>query len=827
MRPRFCVLFVLAGILAGQNALAQGQGGSDFFAAPLAKVHYAPDRDYNLIHVDVHLTVDWPHRSFAGYVVDTLTPLRRTLDSITLDAGKDLKIHSVEIDGRSVSFKHDGAKLVVQSGPISHGENVHVKVAYDCASAVGRGFGQGGEGGWHWIQQRIGEPNRIGFWTQGETDYNHNWIPLWDYPNDFVTSETHTTVPADWTVISNGEMVSDKIDEGGKTRTFYWRNSIPHATYLISLCGGPFDVAHDTWRGVPLYYVVPKGEGKLIPESFGHTKDMLSFYSDAVGYKFPWAKYAQDAMFDFGGGMENASATTLGEGSLTDPRAGYFNMDSLNSHEMGHQWFGDTVTCEDWGQTWLNESFATYMQMMYFEHSRGANAYDREIERASQGYFTEAQNYRRPIATNLYANPDNMFDQHSYPKGAVVLHTLRHFLGDYAFFEGLNRYLETHQHTPVETNDLCEAMTNASGINCQPFFNQWVYKPGHPVIDSTWTWDANAHQVVVHVAQQQDTSDGTPIYNVRTAIGFIDGAHVEDSPIELTQKVEDFRIARATKPDAVLFDPHHVFLRQIPSYHWSAAELPFILKSAPSAEDRARAMRMMLDGTPSDETISTVINVLKSDQSRFPAIESYFPLVLLAKESARSLYEQDLHHPNFTRRAQAVMGISTLPQSAEAVQELRAQITDEAPYVVISESLSGLAKWDIDGNLDMFARAGSMPSLRNQVQSRAFTLLARSHSAKALDLLISEAATEKPVETRVAALNAMAELQASEPKSEGALKTALSSHSPSVLYAALQTISSRHDKDLKAEVLALAQRENLPERDLLEPYIQGVVKNLE
>src|SRR5947209_6635665 len=171
-------------------------------------------------------------------------------------------------------------------------------------------------------------------------------------------------------------------------------------------------------------------------------------------------------MFDFGGGMENASATTLGEPSLTDPRAGYFAMDSLNSHELGHQWFGDTVTCKDWGHAWLNESFATYMQIMYFEHSRGRNGYDHEIENAMQSYFRESRRYKRPVVTNMYRNPDAMFDSHLYPKGGVILHTLRKQLGDQAFFNGLHRYLTLHQHTPVETNDLCESFTDASGINC-------------------------------------------------------------------------------------------------------------------------------------------------------------------------------------------------------------------------------------------------------------------------------------------------------------------------------------------------------------------------
>ncbi len=268
-------------------------------------------------------------------------------------------------------------------------------------------------------------------------------------------------------------------------------------------------------------YVVPKGEGWLIDGSFGDTKDMLSFYSKMTGVKYVWPKYAEDAMYDFGGGMENVSATTLQESALTEPREGFHRMASLNSHELGHQWFGDFVTCKDWGQIWLNESFATFMQMMYFEHSRGKTGYDEEVEANMRSYFNESRRYQRPIMTRMYSNPDVMFDSHTYPKGGVVLHTLRKLLGDDVFWAGIKLYLTTNAHTPVESWQLCKAMTDSSGINCEPFFTQWIYKPGHPVLDPTWTWDDSAKQVVVKVQQTQDTSNGTPIYDIDAKVGLI------------------------------------------------------------------------------------------------------------------------------------------------------------------------------------------------------------------------------------------------------------------------------------------------------------------
>jgi aminopeptidase N len=820
------VLFASLSIIAmGAQSFAQGSGRVDGFTAPNATFHYAPDRDYDLMNVDVTLSVDWPTRSFGGHVVDTLAPLRDGLDHVNMDAGTNLKIGAVQLDGKTVQFEHDGKKLKIATGPIPKGKVVRIRVDYTSQNAAGRGFGQGGEGGWHWIQTRAGDPDRIGFWTQGETGSNSNWVPLWDYPNDFVTSETHTTVPADWTVIGNGNLISNTLNPDGKTRTFDWKLTIPHATYLLTLCGGPFDIGHGEWRGVPLWYVVPKGEGKYIPESFGHTPDMLSFYSDTVGYKFPWPKYAQDAMYDFGGGMENASATTLGENSLTDPKAGWYAMDSLNSHELGHQWFGDTVTCKDWGQIWLNESFATYMQIMYFEHSRGPNGYAREIENAEQAYFNEAQSYKRPVVTNFYSDPDVMFDEHTYPKGGVILHTLRHWLGDQAFFAGLKLYLNTHQHTPVETNDLCEALTDASGINCHPFFDQWLFKPGHPVIESTWKWDDGAKSVMLHVSQKQDTSDGTPIYNVKTAVAFFDGSHYETAPLNLNAKEQDFSFPRAAKPDAVLFDPDHNFLCERPVTHWDHSELLPIVRYAPNCIDRNLAMRQLLRNNPTDADIDAIVSVLKTDTSQSPAFESYFYLTNLKRESLRPFFESELKHADIARRVQGIEGLAALGATPQTRSQLISFINEDQPYAVVNVVMDSLRDWDLSANLDAIVKASHIESMRNVVRNHALGILAQSDLPIAHDAIVVDAAGATGWR-KTTALVAIGPFEAKEPRAHAALLAALQDKDGAVLAAAIQGIRRSDDKSFVPELEKLKARTDLPQPELFGPLIDSTIKSI-
>jgi aminopeptidase N len=812
------VLFIAPG------AFAQFASGEDF-TAPNASFHYAPDRDYDLTHMDVTIGVNWSSRSFSGDVIETLAPLRDGFDQIVLDAGENLNIHTVSIDGARVPFKHEGKKLVISSGAIPRLKAVKVDIAYDSKNALGRGFGQGGEGGWHWIQARAGDPTRIGFWTQGETQSNSNWVPTWDYPNGFTTSETHTTVPADWNVIGNGTLVSDQLSSDGKTRTFDWKLDIPHATYLLTLCGGPFDIGHDEWRGVPLWYVVPRGEGNLIKDSFGHTPDMLSFYSDTVGYKFPWPKYAQDAMYDFSGGMENASATTLGEGSLTDARAGWYLMDSLNAHELGHQWFGDTVTCKDWGQTWLNESFATYMQYMYFEHSRGANGYAREIDAGARSYIQEAHGYEHPIVTNFYSHADVMFDQHSYPKGALVLHTLRRMLGDAPFFAGLKLYLNSHQHTPVETNDLCEAFTTASGINCHPFFDQWVYKPGHPVINTTWKWDDSSKRVILHVSQQQDTSNGTPIYKVGTAVGIFDGGKMDSVPVMLDSKEQDIMIARPAKPEGVLFNPEHNFLCEIPETHWDRSELMDIIRFAPNCIDRGQALRQLLMANPTDEEVNAVVDELKADNSASPTFESYYYLTTLKKEALRPFFEAELKHPSFGRRVQGIEGIAALGANPAATAEMASFVNDSSPYGVVNASVDTLRDWDMKGNLDLILKASRLSSNRNVLRNHALTILAESDLPGVRDGIVADA--EKGSGTmRTTALTALGGFEDKDTRAHEALQAALKEKDGAILAAAIQGIRRSDDKSFVPDLQALEARTDLPTPELFKPLIDSTIKLL-
>jgi aminopeptidase N len=721
MRP---ISFLLVNLLA-VISFAQGQSP---FAPPRATLQYAPDRTCDLLDVSLDLDVDYANRLITGTSVNTLSPLRNGLTEVTLHAGTGLTLRSVTVDGKSASYRRDGRNVAISTGPLQKGKPIKIAIGFSAKNSRGRTFGAGG-GGFHWIEPTASNPKRAGFWTQGETIYNSEWCPTWDYPNDLATSETRCTVQSDWSVIGNGLLVSTTSSSDKTRKTYTWKMSQPHATYLISLCGGPFDIKRDTWEGVQLWYVVPAGQRYLIDDSFGHTKDMLSFYSKILGVKYPWPKYAQCAMYDFGGGMENVSATTLGEGSLTESRDGYYNMDGLNAHELGHQWFGDLVTCMHWGDSWLNESFATYMQIMYSGHSRGDDAYANEIDGAMRGYISESRRYKRPLSTKLYPNPDAMFDQHTYPKGAAVLHTLRRQIGDEPFFAGLNYYLTKWRHTPVESAQLRRAFVEATGINVEPFWAQWIEKPGHPVIDYSWTWQPSENgtggKAQLTVKQLQDTSDGTPIYDINAKVGaYLGGSKFTILPVHLSKAEETLELSMSSKPSALVLDPDHDFLREIPTLHWSKDELPFIVRFSKNAPDRAEALRRML-AEPDDQAIALAVEVFSKDDGVEAAFRQVSQLANLARPELRGFWLSQLEHKDSDRQVAAVRALAQLPQDSATTQRLRSLVNERSPIAVVVACIGALADWDAKGNEAVFKAATAIRDRRGRIRRAAESALGR------------------------------------------------------------------------------------------------------
>jgi aminopeptidase N len=714
-------LIFIASLAHGQQIQAPA---SIPLAAPQAKLQYAPDRDYDLQHLALDLNVDYAKLTFQATVINTLAPLRDGLTTIAFQCGSNLNIEACEIDGQKTTFIRDRDTLKIGvPRPLTRNKAVRVLVRYIASGEQIEGF--------HWVKPTATEPNRVGFWTSGETNHNHGWLPTWDYPNDLTTTETTITVPADWYVFGNGALKSNVLNPENKTRAFHWQMEQPHATYLLSLGAGLFDIKFAEWRGVPLIYAAPKGKAHLIDNTFDETPEMLSFYSDLLGVKYPWSKYAQFGAYDFDNAVQYVSATIFDERYLADKRRGIRTSSAVVAHELVHQWFGNLVTPKHWGEIWLSEGFAMFFgQGLYYEHWRGKADYDHLIEDFSQDYFSESRRYKRPLSTNFYRDPDAMYDIHSYRKGGAILHTLRRYLGDTVFYQGINHYLTKHRNTLVDSHDFCAAMSGGTGINLEPFFDQWVFKPGHPVLDYSWFWDDAKKEIVLTVRQMQDTKDGTPIYDLNVSVGWISGGRVTRQKSRIDKTEQTIRIVVPSKPDAVLLDPDHDFLREIPTLPWTPEELPHILRFAPNAVDREEAIRKMLAGTPSDAAVGAVADAVRADKGEFPVFRSLSLLVDLRRDDLRALFREQLTHRAIGRRYYGILGLGKLPKDQTDIQSLRNLVSEREPFIVVRTAALTLRDWDAPGNRDIFKKAIQVMPPDDRTRLIAYDGLAKADAAE-------------------------------------------------------------------------------------------------
>ncbi|WP_138477534.1 M1 family metallopeptidase [Dyadobacter bucti] len=398
-----------------------------------------------------------------------------------------------------------------------------------------------------------GKPKQI--WTQGETEGSSCWFPTIDAPNQKFTQDFYITVDSTYKTLSNGLLISQETDEKG-LRTDHWKQSLPHAPYLAMLAVGDFAVAKDMMPdGLELsYYVEPK-YGRDAHAIFGRTPEMIAFFTNVFGVAFPWEKYAQIAVRDFvAGAMENTTATVHEEGVQNDTKSLVDgNSDAVIAHELAHHWFGDYVTSEEWGQLPLNESFANYSEYLWSEYNSGRYEADWGNLQEMKQYLGEAETKQVPMIRYFYKDRESMFDSHSYAKGGRILHMLRSYVGDDAFFASLKNYLTTHAFGTAEIDDLRISFEKVTGQDLNWFFDQWFQRPGHPVLKIQQEYLAPAGKVVLKIKQAQDTA-ATTVYRLPLKVDVWVSGKKNQYEVVVDKSTQTLEFPAAKKPDLVLFD---------------------------------------------------------------------------------------------------------------------------------------------------------------------------------------------------------------------------------------------------------------------------------
>lgn len=733
---RLCVLLVLLSCAASAQSLF-----------PVRDEGEGPDRAFDVLHYRIEVGFDESKKMVSGTTTVTLVPFTPVLSTVELDAEK-LDIASVMLGSRPVKFDAGPKKLLITlDRNYTFRDTLALAIRYSCSPSRGLYF----------IQPDSGYPDKPWqIWSQGEDMDNHFWFPCHDFPNDFATSEMIVTVKNSYRALSNGRLVSVKEDKSRKTTTFHWKQEIPHASYLIMLAAGEYAVLKDKAGNVPLeYWVYPRhiDDARVC---FARTPDMVRWFGEISGYPYPWAKYAQVLIKDFVvGGMENTSATSLAdESTVYDARARVDDSpNSLIAHELAHQWWGDVVTCKDWRHLWLNESFASYFDPLWFEHDLGRDEFNVIMYNAQQaGINSDKSVGRKPIVSV------GSYGSNLYPRGASVLHMLRFVLGDSLFWRGIHHYIAKHRHTPVETNDLKVAVEEATGQNLYWFFDEWLYKAGYPVFDLSSTWNDSTKTVAITVRQTQKIDSLTSVFRTPVDIEVTMREGRQVSRVNVLTRDTVFVLPARSRPSQVIFDKGNWLLKEL---HWtrSAAEWREQAEFAEHAVDRMRAIQELSGGPGNAANVPFMTKIATSDPFWAVRREALTALDRMdsADDAGKKLISAALVKATADSRS-AVRQAAVLQlrkyRGENVVRALIAALKDSS-YRVVANSLRALAKADSANAAPVLLAHMETPSHGNVISAAALSSLQLVDTTRALREAIPKAQYGQPTAVRMAAFGVL------------------------------------------------------------------------
>lgn len=751
-RRTAAALLLTASLFPGVPALAQDTAKPE--VKPLPTAQWMRGSRYDVQHYKIDVRFDWAKETVAGTVAVTLKPVVPKLRRVELDAGATMRFSSIT-NGAGAKLKYESKpeieKLYVDlDRDYALGETITLVIAYDTAGQQAGGGLLGAFGnGLVFIKPTEKEPNLpMQIWSQGETQYNHNWFPCYDFPNDKATSEMIATVESKYTVVSNGSQLTDK-DNGNGTHTVHWKMDQPHASYLISIAVGEFVPVEQKYADIPVVSYVYKKNAEDGRRSVANIADMVKFFSEKTGVKYPYPKYAQTMLAKFGGGMENISSTHLTENTVVDARA-YLDAgddnDGLQAHELAHQWFGDLVTCRDWSEIWLNESFATYFDALYVEHHRGRDEYLQEMANNQRAYYnTWESGYRRPIVTKYFSDPDAVFDTYAYPRGAAVLAMLRMTVGDEAWWRGINLYLNRHKFQPVETADFRRAMEEASGQGLDWFFDEWVLKMGHPVFEVSHGYDATKKLVFVTVKQTQkpDPTSKYPqadLFRTPVDIGIADadGKHrVERVFIEALPE-QTFTFPAGAEPKFIAFDFQNQLIKELKEEQ-TAEELRARAAGDPDPMGRIAAIREIAkreaENGYAPASLALLNKAVTTDGFRFVRQEAASALGKLKSfdETTRTALVTATGDKNPRVRRAAVNALGNAQDTQYAGLFRKLAETDQS-YLVAGAAYRAFGKTKSADAFDLLVKAIELPSYQGAIRSGAVEGLIELGDARAYDL---------------------------------------------------------------------------------------------
>lgn len=576
---------------------------------------YRKERDKinNLVHTKLKVDFNFEKKELNGEEWVTLQPHFYPTNKVVLDA-KAMIIHAISLDNKNLDYNYDGYQLTIElPKEYKKGETYTLYLKYTARPEKVKDKGSiaiTAAKGLYFINPTGLDPKKpTQIWTQGETEANSCWFPTIDSPNQKTSQEIYITVPNKFKTLSNGRLISQ--EKSGTNRTDYWKLDQKHAPYLFFMGVGEYEVIEDSYNNIPVNYYVEKKYASLAKDIFGLTPEMIGFFEDKLGVAYPWNKYSQIVVRDYvSGAMENTTAVVHGDdayqmkGQLIDEN----RQENTIAHEIFHHWFGNLVTSESWSNLALNESFANYSQYLWREYKYGKTNADAHLFENTKAYKDDIDNHEKKLVRFYYEDKEDMFDLISYNKGGAILHMLRKYLGDIAFFSGLKKYLIDNQYRSAEVSQLRLALEEVSGKDLQWFFNQWFYGSGHPNIQVSYDYNSLEKTVTVNFVQTQTNEFKFPM-----TIDIFENGIKKRHNFFIDGRDTSFKFIYTSKnPDLIQVNADGVLLAEF-TENKVLSDYIFQLKNADNYEHKREALLKVAESQDQKKAFNAIVDALNDD----------------------------------------------------------------------------------------------------------------------------------------------------------------------------------------------------------------------
>ncbi len=685
--------------------------------------------------------------------VETLafTPIGAPTTALKLDA-VNLKINSVRCDGNTTEFSCDDKHLTLRFDPALTVQPHELTIEYVCDHPVdGMIFTPSSPQAPHYTAE---------VHTQGETETNRHWFVCHDFPNERMSTELIVDVPAGFSVSSNGKLISNLTS--GERSVWHWVQEKPHVSYLVSLVIGKFDIVEIPHARVPMKVWVPEGLGNQVQQTYGRTGQMIDLFERRFGTPYPWDRYDQLCVKNFGaGGMENTSATSMYPTAIFDETALLDgDLDGLISHELCHQWTGDFITCKSWEHIWLNEGWATYGSALWNEQRFGEDGYLDSI----RGSFGVAQRDRTtnelPMCSPVYEQSGETFRRaaNPYPKGSSILHMLRMMLGEDVFWKGVQLYMSRHGLGVAETSDFRYALEEVSGRSLEWFFDQWCYRPGTPELKVEVRFDGEKRDLGVEIVQAQKIDDRTPAFRFTLPIVARTPSGDHTFNVDVTDKTTSFHTALDGPPSIVAIDPHLHVLKTI------TTEKPLSMwieqaRGGPTIAARHEAVEA-LGKTDSPETIALLSHMIKDEKLRHSlrntaadALAGYASAQV--KDELLAIVKSNVAEARV--RSNLVEKLRKYDKE-KVVDVLTGFARNDPSYATRVAAIEGLAALKANDAADLIVELVDFRSQSDQVRQAALRALVDLDDQRGLDLAMKYSAYGYMDRSRPTAINCVGKL---------------------------------------------------------------------